>query len=75
MDKHDYKVATPSPNSEIGEDGTWLDFNSGYVTRSAHLFPRQGDRDPWRNTQNYIKDVVDLRYGNVKDEELIFSKN
>ena len=39
MDKHDYKVATPSPNSEIGEDGTWLDFNSGYVTRSAHLFP------------------------------------
>ena len=75
MDKHDYKVATPSPNSEIGEDGTWLDFNSGYVIRSAHLFPRQGDRDPWRNTQNYIKDVVDLRYGNVKDEELIFSKN
>ena len=75
MDKHDYKVATPSPNSEIGEDGTWLDFNSGYVTRSAHLFPRNGDRDPWRNTQNYIKDVVDLRYGNVKDEELIFSKN
>ena len=75
MDKHDYKVATPSPNSEIGEDGTWLDFNSGYVTRSAHLFPRNGDRDPWRNTQNYIKDVGDLRYGKVKDEELIFSKN
>ena len=75
MDKHDYKVATPSPNSEIGEDGTWLDFNSGYVTRSAHLFPRNGDRDPWRNTQNYIKDVVDLRYGKVKDKELIFSKN
>ena len=75
MDKHDYKVATPSPNSEIGEDGTWLDFNSGYVTRYAHLFPRNGDRDPGRNTQNYIKDVVDLRYGNVKDEELIFSKN
>ena len=75
MDKHDYKVATPSPNSEIDDDGTWLDFNSGYVTRSAHLFPRNGDRDPWRNTQNYIKDVVDLRYGKVKDEELIFSKN
>ena len=75
MDKHDYKVATPSPNSEVGEDGTWLDFNSGYVTRSAHLFPRNGDRDPWRNTQNYIKDVVDLRYGKVNDEELIFSKN
>ncbi len=75
MDKHGYKVATPSPNSEIGEEGTWLDFNSGYVTRSAHLFPRQGNRDPWRNTQNYIKDVVDLRYGKVKAEELIFSKN
>ncbi len=75
MDKHNYSVATPSPNAEIGEDGSWLDFNSGYVTRSVHLFPRQGDRDPWKNTQNYIKDVFHLRYGKVEDEELIFNKN
>ena len=73
MDKHDYKVATPSPNSEIGEDGTWLDFNSGYVTRSAHLFPRNGDRDPWRNTQNFARDVFTIRWGNIDDKELKFT--
>ena len=73
MDKNGYSIATPSPSSEIGEEGTWLDFNSGYVTRSSHLFPRQGNRDPWRNTQNYIKDVFSLRYGKVKDDELEFS--
>ena len=75
MDLHDYKVATPRPNGEIDEEGTWLDFNSGYVLRANEFFPKQGARDPWRNTQNYIKDVIDLRYGKVEDEELIFSKN
>jgi len=73
MDKNGYSVAIPSPSSEVGEEGSWLDFNSGYVTRSTHLFPRQGNRDPWRNTQNYTKDVFNLRYGKVNDDELEFS--
>ena len=35
----------------------WIvDFMPGYMARSMHLFPRQGDRDPWRNTQNYLED-------------------
>ncbi|MDH3293388.1 MAG: NAD(P)/FAD-dependent oxidoreductase [Acidimicrobiia bacterium] len=40
-------------------DMEWLpwvdpeDFNPGYVTRSLHLLPKQGDRDPWRHTQDY----------------------
>ena len=73
MDKNGYSIAIPSPSSEVGEEGSWLDFNSGYVTRSTHLFPRQGNRDPWRNTQNYTKDVFSLRYGKVSDDELEFS--
>ena len=35
----------------------WIvDFMPGYMARSMHLFPRQGSRDPWRNTQNYLED-------------------
>ncbi|MGE3462380.1 MAG: flavin-containing monooxygenase [Pseudomonadales bacterium] len=35
----------------------WIDdFSAGYMQRVMHLFPRQGDRDPWRNTQNYLLD-------------------
>lgn len=73
MDMNNYRVATPVPNGPVNSDGAWLDFNSGYVTRSLDILPIQGDRDPWRNTQNYTKDVIDLRYGKVSDDELEFS--
>jgi cation diffusion facilitator CzcD-associated flavoprotein CzcO len=35
----------------------WIDgFSAGYMQRVMHLFPRQGDRDPWINSQNYLKE-------------------
>lgn len=35
----------------------WIeDFSSGYMQRSMHLFPKQGDRDPWRHAQDYAVD-------------------
>ena len=72
MDKNDYKYCQPTPNGHIAIDGEWLDFNSGYVSRAAKKFPRQGARDPWRNTQNYTKDVLQLRYGRIANKELEF---
>ena len=72
MDKHGYKYCQPTPEGEIEIDGEWLDFNSGYVLRVLEKLPRQGTRDPWRNTQNYKKDVLQLRYGRITDKELKF---
>ncbi len=35
----------------------WIDdFSAGYMQRSMHLFPRQGDRQPWRHAQDYAID-------------------
>jgi monooxygenase len=35
----------------------WIDgFSAGYMQRVMHLMPRQGDREPWVNPQNYGKD-------------------
>ena len=73
MDKHGYKYCQPTPEGEIEIDGEWLDFNSGYVLRVLEKLPRQGARDPWRNTQNYKKDVLQLRYGRITDKELKFT--
>ena len=73
MDKHGYKYCQPTPEGEIEIDGEWLDFNSGYVLRVLEKLPRQGARDPWRNTQNYKKDVLELRYGRIIDKELKFT--
>ena len=49
------------------------DFTPGYMKRAMHLFPRQGDRDPWRNTQNYLLDRQMIKNGKIDDNALQFS--
>jgi len=52
----------------------WIsDFSSGYIRRKMHLLPRQGDREPWLNTQNYARDKKSLRNGEIEDGVLEFS--
>ena len=48
-------------------------FTPGYMARAMHLFPKQGDRDPWRNTQNYPLDRKLARRGPLEDGALAFS--
>jgi hypothetical protein len=45
----------------------WVDFSSGYLTRSESLMPKQGSKAPWTLTQNYARAIVSLRYGKVDD--------
>jgi hypothetical protein len=51
-----------------------IDFSSGYIQRSLHLLPSQGDRAPWRLHQNYALDLLGLRYGAVTDRAMQFSR-
>ena len=51
-----------------------FDFSSGYVQRSMHLFPKQGSRAPWKLYQNYLRDILPLRYGRVDDGVLEFTR-
>jgi monooxygenase len=51
----------------------WLDFSSGYVKRSLHLFPKQGSKAPWKQYQNYLRDIVTLRFGKLDDGAMVFS--
>jgi cation diffusion facilitator CzcD-associated flavoprotein CzcO len=74
MDAHGYaqcvaQVADPAMASE-----PFIDFSSGYVQRSIHLFPRQGERPPWRLYQNYALDVLSLRLRALEDGTLRFSR-
>jgi len=52
----------------------WVDFSSGYIQRSLHKFPRQGSKVPWRLHQNYVRDVLNLRYGPLQDSAMEFSR-
>ena len=45
----------------------FIDFSSGYVTRSAADLPKQGATTPWRLHQNYLRDTWLLRFARVDD--------
>ena len=69
MDRNGLKVAVPSPPRLI-ERQPLLDFTSGYVKRAEDRLPKQGPRPPWRVHQNYLKDLLMLRWRPVADEGL-----
>ena len=51
----------------------WVDpenFNPGYLTRSLHLLPKQGDHDPWRHTQDYWLEKDELPAVDLDDGAL-----
>jgi cation diffusion facilitator CzcD-associated flavoprotein CzcO len=48
----------------------WLDFSSGYVLRTLARFPKQGSKAPFRLYQNYLLDLLTLRFGAIDDGSL-----
>ncbi len=75
---HEHNVARCTPRvSEADKDMPLHrmieDFSPGYMERGMHLFPKQGDRDPWRNTQNYTLDKQTIRNAPIDDGTLEFS--
>jgi monooxygenase len=73
MDANGYAVCTPRNRDPSIEREPFIDFNSGYVLRAIHAFPKQGSRPPWRLYQNYARDILSLRHGSIEDEVLEFS--
>jgi hypothetical protein len=74
MEKHGYVQATPRVNDPTIKPLPFLDFTSSYILRSIDKFPRQGDRAPWRLYQNYILDILALRYGALEDGAMEFTR-
>jgi monooxygenase len=68
-------LAQCTPVRKPGDEGDqdWLDFSSGYVQRSVHLFPKQGAKAPWKQHQNYALDLMTLKFGKVDDGAMVFS--
>lgn len=73
MEKHGWAQCTPRNAGAALVPQPWLDFSSGYVTRAVGKFPKQGSRTPWRVHQNYVRDLLSLRFGKVDDGVMTFS--
>jgi cation diffusion facilitator CzcD-associated flavoprotein CzcO len=51
----------------------WIErFSSGYMERFMAHFPKQGDREPWTNPQNYALEKKTFRSGALEDGALVF---
>jgi hypothetical protein len=76
MDELGVRQCTPRLREEDADMPAlpWIDtFTPGYMKRVMHLFPKQGDHAPWRNTQNYSLDKKMIRNAPLEDGALVFS--
>jgi cation diffusion facilitator CzcD-associated flavoprotein CzcO len=51
-----------------------LSFSSGYIQRAKAELPHQGDRAPWRVHQNYVRDLIAIRFGRIEDGVMKFGR-
>ena len=67
MDRYGYSSCTPHNSDPTLSPEPYLDFTSGYVQRSIDRLAKQGNKRPWRLYQNYILDLLSLRYSRLED--------
>ena len=72
MDKEGVSACIPEADSNAIGDDDYIDFTSGYVQRALNKLPKQGQKSPWRQYQNYLKDIFLVRFFSLKDSTLKF---
>jgi monooxygenase len=73
MEKHHLQVAVPKADVSVVPQA-FLNFTSSYVLRAADQLPKQGDRKPWKLYQNYLFDLLTIRYSRIDDGVLTLSR-
>ncbi|MBV1932233.1 MAG: NAD(P)/FAD-dependent oxidoreductase [Porticoccaceae bacterium] len=74
MDKTGAAQCTPRLADRAMKETAWFNLSSGYVQRAADKLPRQGDKNPWIAPQNYLLDILNLKFKTVEDTAMEFSK-
>jgi monooxygenase len=70
-----FDICVPVPGHGVEASGEmFLNLTSGYVQRAAGALPQQGTRKPWRMYQNYLRDLLSLRFSSLRDGSLRFTK-
>ena len=73
MDRRGYKQCTARNDVTSAETRPLLGLNSGYVKRGIDSFPKQGAKAPWVVRQNYLLDLLAIKYGALDDGTMTFS--
>ena len=72
MDKKGVSCCEPIDDKNAHGDDRLIDFTSGYFERGLSQMPKQGNKAPWKNSQNYLKDIFAVRIFSIKDSNLNF---
>ena len=72
MDKQGVTTCIPEEDPNAIVDDEYIDFTSGYVQRALDKLPKQGKKSPWRQYQNYLKDIFLVRLFSIKDSTMKF---
>ena len=51
------------------------DLSSGYILRNKDLFPKMGNKSPWKLHQNFFFDYASFNWNGPADPSLMYSKN
>jgi cation diffusion facilitator CzcD-associated flavoprotein CzcO len=74
MDRGGYRYCMPHNNDPTLEAEPWVNFSSGYIQRALRHQPKQGSKRPWKLYQNYVLDLMNLRFGALRDRAMIFAR-
>jgi hypothetical protein len=78
MQEGGYRQCVPALRAEDEEMASqpWITgFSSGYLQRVMDQLPKQGDRDPWLNSQDYFEDRRNFLEAELDDGALRFSES
>jgi monooxygenase len=75
MERKGYSQCTPEIEDSNMAQLPLLDMSSGYILRTVEQFPKQGNHTPWQQKQNYLHDLVDMRFSSIKNHGLKFSRS
>ena len=75
MQEDDFDVVTPrlrETDSGMEPRPFVVGFSSGYLQRVMPTLPKQGDREPWLNPQDYLGDRKRFLEDTLDDGTLVF---
>ena len=74
MDRRGYRTCTPMCDPASLEPRPLLNLTSGYVQRATADLPKSSSKAPWLIRQNYIRDLMTMKFSRLQDGILKFSK-
>jgi cation diffusion facilitator CzcD-associated flavoprotein CzcO len=73
MDRKGVRQVTPRSSDETPASPFVVGFTPGYIQRALAYWPKQGSKSPWRVHQNYLRDLITLKWSSIDGEGLEFS--